>query len=259
MSGTLALVFATGLASPAFADVSNNGVREAIGNSEIAAFIDIPVMTAEEVTTDNPLWYEFKHTAVGVVATGCEGIQCFPDSEGKSVAAPDGPWEFECPAEGCWIKVTDAFINGDVFEIFDDGSSIGETSAVPNDKSDCGTFDGDIQSNPDIMINGGWVFLDPDTCFMDDTKSSSGMFILGSGPHSITIKPTVTAAEAGSWFFKIETHGPDEKPVAGELLPLDSSALVVAGLASSAVWMIPAVAGVAGAGIYLIKLRTNRE
>jgi hypothetical protein len=47
--------------------------------------------------------------------------------------------------------------------------------------------------------------------------------------------------------------------VAGELLSLDSSSLLIGGLASSAVWMIPAVAGIAGAGIYLIKFRTNRN
>jgi len=44
-------------------------------------------------------------------------------------------------------------------------------------------------------------------------------------------------------------------PVAGELLSIDSSALVIGGLASSAVWMIPTFAGIAGAGIYLVKLR----
>lgn len=49
------------------------------------------------------------------------------------------------------------------------------------------------------------------------------------------------------------------KAVAGELLSLDSMALVVAGLSSSAVWMIPTVVGLAGAGIYLIKTRTNRD
>ena len=44
-------------------------------------------------------------------------------------------------------------------------------------------------------------------------------------------------------------------PVAGELLPLDTSALMIAGLTSSAVWMIPAVAGIAGVGVYLVKFR----
>jgi len=52
---------------------------------------------------------------------------------------------------------------------------------------------------------------------------------------------------------------PVDTPVAGELLSLDSSALVIAGLTGSAAWMIPAVAGIAGAGIYLVKLRANRD
>jgi hypothetical protein len=56
-----------------------------------------------------------------------------------------------------------------------------------------------------------------------------------------------------------ETGCPIEKPVAGELLSLDTSALVIAVLTGSAAWMIPAVAGIAGAGIYLVKLRTNRD
>ena len=51
----------------------------------------------------------------------------------------------------------------------------------------------------------------------------------------------------------------DDDIVAGELLSLDSSSLVIAGLTSSAVWMIPTLAGIAGAGIYLMKLRTNRD
>jgi len=48
-------------------------------------------------------------------------------------------------------------------------------------------------------------------------------------------------------------------PVSGKLLSLDSSALVIGGLASSAVWMVPAVAGIAGAGIYLVKFRAGRD
>jgi len=43
--------------------------------------------------------------------------------------------------------------------------------------------------------------------------------------------------------------------VAGELLPLDNSALMIAGLTSMTVWMIPTVIGLAGAGVYLVKFR----
>ena len=51
----------------------------------------------------------------------------------------------------------------------------------------------------------------------------------------------------------------EPKPVAGELLTLDSSALVMTGLSSSAIWMVPIVAGVASAGVYLIKTRSQRD
>jgi len=44
-------------------------------------------------------------------------------------------------------------------------------------------------------------------------------------------------------------------PVAGELLPLDSTALMIAGLTSISVWMIPTVLGLAGVGVYLVKFR----
>jgi len=48
-----------------------------------------------------------------------------------------------------------------------------------------------------------------------------------------------------------------ETQVAGELLPLDNSALMIAGLTSMSVWMVPAVAGLAGAGVYLVKFRKH--
>ena len=56
---------------------------------------------------------------------------------------------------------------------------------------------------------------------------------------------------------------PDPDPVcqptqvAGELLPIDSSPLMIAGLTSMTVWMVPAIAGLAGAGVYLVKFRKH--
>jgi hypothetical protein len=47
--------------------------------------------------------------------------------------------------------------------------------------------------------------------------------------------------------------------VAGELLPLDSTALLIGGLSSMSVFMIPAVAGLVGAAVYLVKYRANRD
>jgi len=51
----------------------------------------------------------------------------------------------------------------------------------------------------------------------------------------------------------------NEDCVAGKLLPLDSTALFLAGIQSMTVWMIPAVVGLAGAGVYLVKFRANRD
>jgi len=45
--------------------------------------------------------------------------------------------------------------------------------------------------------------------------------------------------------------------VAGELLPLDSTALFLAGIQSMTVWMVPTVLGLAGVGVYLVKFRKH--
>ena len=47
--------------------------------------------------------------------------------------------------------------------------------------------------------------------------------------------------------------------VGGEFLPIDSTALVLAGLQTSAIWMLPVLAGAAGSafGILYIKSRRN--
>ena len=47
----------------------------------------------------------------------------------------------------------------------------------------------------------------------------------------------------------------NEDCVAGQLLPLDSTALFLAGIQSMTVWMIPTVLGLAGVGVYLVKFR----
>ena len=47
--------------------------------------------------------------------------------------------------------------------------------------------------------------------------------------------------------------------VGGELLSIDSAALLLAGLQSSAIWMVPAMAGIAGAGVYFVRARMNKD
>jgi hypothetical protein len=46
--------------------------------------------------------------------------------------------------------------------------------------------------------------------------------------------------------------------VAGELLPLDSATLFISGISSSVIWMVPTLAGIAGAGVYYLRTH-NKE
>jgi len=53
----------------------------------------------------------------------------------------------------------------------------------------------------------------------------------------------------------LDFEGSMERQVGGEILSIDSTALVLAGLQSSAIWMLPVLAGAAGAGFAAFKLR----
>jgi len=59
--------------------------------------------------------------------------------------------------------------------------------------------------------------------------------------------------------FLLSGHLAPDEPVGGEFLPIDSTALVLAGLQTSAIWMLPVLAGIAGSafGILYIKSRRN--
>ncbi|MBM2819992.1 MAG: type sorting protein [Nitrosarchaeum sp.] len=57
----------------------------------------------------------------------------------------------------------------------------------------------------------------------------------------------------------VDVRGCTLVTVAGELLSLDSTALFVSGLSSSMIWMVPSLAGIAGAGIYFIRARTHNK
>ena len=51
----------------------------------------------------------------------------------------------------------------------------------------------------------------------------------------------------------------DLRKVGGLPMVIDSNALILAGIQSTAMWMIPVLAGAAGAGAYYIKTRMNKE
>ena len=120
-------------------------------------------------------------------------------------------------------------------------------------------FEGAPPSNPSVTCNdegiesAGQLITDQQI----DTEIWLWEFECHPNPDFETIN--FTRADPGTDGVAFWTASFDEDIVAGELLSLDSSSLVVAGLTSSVMWIIPTVAGLAGAGVYLVKLRTNRD
>ena len=80
---------------------------------------------------------------------------------------------------------------------------------------------------------------------------------IATSPHSVTITQDAGFIFSGQITLIITLDVQHDQPVAGELLPLDSSALMIAGLTSMSVWMVPVVAGLAGVGVYLVKFRKH--
>jgi hypothetical protein len=150
------------------------------GNSGVAG---PSVQTA--VPVGGTTWSEFGFTNTSTDATDCSG--CVPSSGGNSQDAGSPPWTFVAPPIGAVLFVTDAFLIGDEFEVFDFGSSIGTTSAAA-DSGSCGD--------------------DPVFCY---GVASGASFTMAPGPHSITIRPTDSPYISGAAYFIIQ-----EVPVATE-------------------------------------------
>lgn len=132
------------------------------------------------------VWYEFSFTTPGVGALGCSpadpaGSVCTPSSGTPATFLDAPPWTITL-AEAGFLKVTDAFLSGDSFEILNFGVPIGMTPIVAAGKS-CGS--------------------DPVPCFADPSMSHA-VFPLAAGSHSFTIAAVTTVA-TGAAYFIVET------------------------------------------------------
>jgi len=143
------------------------------------------------ITTDGT-WFEF--STDGFITRGCApadpaGANCIASTGTPTTFVGAPAWTFTCPADGCTLTVTDAFDYRDQFDVFDNTVLIGTTSAIAATGS-CGN--------------------DPVPC-LADPNSSSGVFPLGAGPHSITIFEADSAiAPGGAHYLKVvEGGGPE--------------------------------------------------
>ena len=95
----------------------------------------------------------------------------------------------------------------------------------------------------------------------DGTIFVAGTPFSGDGRDVWTIATDGTMTSIGNGVRQVADLDflPCPVQVGGELLPIDSTALLLAGLQSSAIWMLPVLAGVAGSafGVLYIKSRRN--
>jgi len=63
----------------------------------------------------------------------------------------------------------------------------------------------------------------------------------------------------GSVPYTLHLSLQEEDVIGGEILPIHSPTLLLAGLQSSAIWMLPILAGVTGLGAFYIKTRMSKE
>jgi YVTN family beta-propeller protein len=135
---------------------------------------------------------EFGFTTVGTPATGCDpadpaGPFCIPSSGTPTIFLGAPPWTFVAPTGGAILTVTDAFVAGDRFQIFDFGASIGLTS-VPSGTANCG-------SDPVVCLNTPGI--------------SSGTFLLAAGNHSLTLTATLSPMNGGAGYLRADAAVPE--------------------------------------------------
>jgi len=104
-----------------------------------------------------------------------------------------------------------------------------------------------------LLFHAGIGFTSPPDYAMEDSTGPVGECTRSYSGGNLN-NPIITCT-FDSW-FQITAK---QQKVGGELLPIDSTALMLAGLQTSAIWMLPVLAGLAGAGFYLVKFRMNKE
>jgi hypothetical protein len=161
-------------------------VRNIIATYAVGILMVAAPASAGSIVVDT--FYEFGFGDVGTFATGCDpadpaGAFCLPSNGTATTFLDAPPWTFVSGATGSTLTVTDAFLSGDRFEIFDFGALLGLTSAFVADV-DCGDDPVPCLANPGI---------------------SHGVFALATGAHSISI--AVAEGGFGSGYFLVEEGG----------------------------------------------------
>jgi len=110
-----------------------------------------------------------------------------------------------------------------------------------------------LGDSTDPSNTGGALCADQESgCQSVGFNDENSLAVCGVG----TIERTWIATDGlGNTASCVQTITIEGECVAGEILPIMSSALVIAGVSTIAIWMVPAVVGLAGVGVYLVKFR----
>jgi hypothetical protein len=149
-------------------------------------------------------WYGFNFgAAISDAFAGPSGI--------NYSSAPDAPWTFTSIG-GARVTITDGFIEGDIFTLYDNGNAIGSTTFVVNTGTDSGA-------------------TDPVTA-LTIPGLSHGFFSLGPGSHSLIIQIVQNATgypNGGTAWFEVQ-NCTCPAPLPTTSLLLGSGLLGLAGL-----------------------------
>ncbi len=246
LAGTIALVLVMGMTSPAFAQTSSSDPPTPGPGSFVATAAVDPIVfesNTPDLSTESGRIYH--GTAITAEDFALTEDTLITDFHYISHFNPTGPINYiiysDAPGQPGDVLASGTAQNVEIMFI-DDSSNLYE---VWFDLEEPFAVDADVTywfgiNAPDDGILG-WQFG------VDGGFGNPQWF----ASDGINFSPAALA----SWFA---LSGISPTAVAGELLSLDNSSLVIAGL-SSMIWIAPAAAGIAGAGLFLVKHRANRD
>jgi len=238
LAGTLALVLVAGIGTPAFA-TSIEHIKN--GDFETGTFVDWTIVSiGSGAWTINDGAFN-PNSILGPLPPISGSFDAVSDQDNVSVAMLSEPFTVPTGVASANVSWDDRIHSFDPFR--DPGQEIRVEIRDSTGTIVLATIFSTDPGDPQIQVG-------PNARSFDITTTLQGL-------EGQTVR-LCFATQAQTFFIN---HSVDnislttDVLVAGQLLPLDSTALMIAGLASMSVWMIPTVLGLAGAGVYLVKFR----
>jgi hypothetical protein len=187
----------------------------------LALLLCTPLLVLAGTINPDGTWYEFSFVGTGVLARGCfpadpapEALDCIPSSSGNSVPLDAPPWTFTALTP-VFLTVTDAFLYGDAFRVFD-CSGLSLLDCVNPAINPPITDRLVLTTSPPVSSALGGCGDDPAVCLLDPL-ASHGMMVLPispSGSYSLAIVPYAVDF-AGAAYLQV---APVPEPPAGLLI-----------------------------------------